>query len=244
MITSKQNALVKEIRSLSDKKYRDRLGKYIAEGIKSVNEAVETKQNVFCIVATTSALPRLNVGNVRVEEVSDDVFAYISEEVNPQGALAVINKPKFNPTSPKGSCVFLDGVSDPSNVGAIIRTAVASGYKDVYLADCADPFNGKSVRASMSGVFRANLHIGNRQTLSELIDLPVIIADMGGEDVFITQIQGEFCLVIGNEANGVSEFMRAKATRTVKIPMQNEMESLNASVSAGILMYSLKKNNT
>ncbi len=241
MITSKQNSLIKEIRSLSEKKYRDKLGMYIAEGVKSVNEAIVTGQDIFCVVCTGEVLPRLNLGSVRVEEVSEEVFESVSGEVTPQGALAVICKPKINAV-PKGSCLFLDGVSDPSNVGAIIRTAVASGYDDIYLANSADPFNGKAVRASMGGLFRANLIIGDREKLCNAISLPVIIADMDGEDVFKTKIQGDFCLVVGNEANGVSEFMKNRATRTVKIPMQNQMESLNVAVSAGILMYALKNN--
>ncbi len=240
MIISKQNALIKEIRSLSDKKYRDRLNKYVVEGVKSVNEAIFTGQNIDCVIGVAEVLQRVKTDGLRVEEVPKEIFSYISEEVTPQGALAVVKKPDFSPKSPIGSCVFLDGVSDPSNVGAIIRTAIAAGYKDVYLADCADPFNGKAVRASMGGVFRANLHIGTKQSLAELINYPIVIADMGGEDVFKTQPNGKYCLVIGNEANGVSEFMRNKATITVKIPMENNMESLNAAVSAGIIMYALK----
>ena len=241
MITSRQNSLVKEIRSLKDKKNRYALGKYIAEGIKTVNEAIATNQKILRIVGTPECLARVNTDGYRTEEVTSDVFSSMSEEVSPQGVLAVIELLKRAPKKPESSCLFLDGVSDPSNVGAIIRTAVASGYKDVYLANCADPYNGKAVRASMSGIFRVNAHIGSREELSDLIDLPVVIADMNGENVFNVKIDGAFCLVIGNEANGVSEYMRNLAKKTVKIPMENGMESLNAAVSAGILMYALKR---
>lgn len=240
MIISRQNELVKKIRSLSDKKNRDKFGEYIAEGIKTVNEAIITRQDIVCILGTSQALSKTDARFYRTEEVSEEIFRYISEEVNPQGVLALIKKPEIVLCPPIGNCIFLDGVSDPSNVGAIIRTAVAAGYNDVYLANSADPYNGKAVRASMSGIFRVNVYIGDRKELSELIKLPVAIADMNGENVFETRINGNFCLVIGNEANGVSAFMRDRATLSVKIPMENGMESLNAAVSAGILMYELK----
>lgn len=240
MIISRQNALVKKIRSLSDKKNRAKFGEYVAEGIKTVNEAIITGQNVVCIVGTSQALSKTDARFYRTEEVSEEIFKYISEEVNPQGVLAIIKTPEIALRPPTGSCIFLDGVSDPSNVGAIIRTAAAAGYNDVYLANSADPYNGKAVRASMSGIFRVNAYIGDREELSDLIKLPVAIADMNGENVFETRISGEFCLVVGNEANGVSDFMRDKAAFSVKIPMENGMESLNAAVSAGILMYELK----
>jgi TrmH family RNA methyltransferase len=137
--------------------------------------------------------------------------------------------------------LLLDGVADPSNVGAIIRTAVASGYKEVFLtSECADAFSPKAVRSSMSGVFRAKVMRGELGEILSVIDCPIVVADMGGENVFERKIQGKFCLVIGNEGRGVSDSLKTKADIIVSIPMQNDMESLNASVSAGILMYNLK----
>ena len=116
------------------------------------------------------------------------------------------------------------------------------GYTDLYFTeDCADPFSPKAVRASMGGIFRVKAHISTRDYIAENLNIPFIIADMNGENVFSFNKKGDFCLVIGNEGNGVSEKIRKKASYTVSIPMENGMESLNASVSAGILMYLLKK---
>ena len=240
MIISRQNSLIKEIRSLSDKKFRDRLCCYVVEGIKSVDEAYMTGQKLLYIVGTEQALQKIQATCDRVECVSEDIFNYVSNDITPQGVLAVVEKKSSVLRKPNGSCIFLDGVSDPSNVGAILRTAAASGYDAVYLGDCADPFNSKCVRASMGGLFRIDICIGDRESIANLIEMPIIIADMNGEDVFKSEIKGDFCLVIGNEANGVSDYMKSRASRTVKIPMQNGMESLNAAVSAGILMYNLK----
>ena len=94
----------------------------------------------------------------------------------------------------------------------------------------------------MGGVFRAKIYTCTKQQALDGIKLPIVVADMKGENVFENTLKGDFCLVIGNEGHGVSQEVKSRASHTVSIPMQNGMESLNASVSAGILMYALKKN--
>ncbi len=243
MITSKQNALIKEIRSLSDKKFRDSLNLYVVEGVKTVKEVLSLGLSAKVVVGTDKGFNALGDFNVKAELVSDEVFKHISAEVSPQGVLAVLEKPANQLASPKNSCLLLDGVADPANVGAILRTAVASGYSEVYMtADCADAYSPKAVRSSMSGVFRSKIFRGELSELLAYIDLPLVVADMGGENIFNAQISGKFCLVIGNEGRGVSPELKGKADKTVSIPMLGGMESLNASVSAGILMYNLKNN--
>ena len=128
MIISKQNALIKEIRSLADKKFRDRLNLFVVEGIKPVNEAIELGLPVRTVIFTQKASGLLRLQGVKSECVSDEVFKSISEEITPQGALAVVEKPDLTVQKAKGNCILLDGVSDPANVGAIIRTAAASGF--------------------------------------------------------------------------------------------------------------------
>ena len=242
MITSKQNSLIKQIRSLSDKKFRDRLGQYLVEGVKLVKEALVLNLPVVTVVGTERGLENLSLSGVKCESVSQEVFDYITTEVSPQGVLAVIEKPKEEKFEANDCCILLDGVSDPSNMGAVIRTAVASGYKTVYMTeDCADPFSPKAVRSSMGGIFRVRTVRASREELIALIKLPIIVADMSGENLFEYKSPKKFCLVIGNEGHGVSKEFRGIADKTVSIPMQNGMESLNAAVSAGLLMYTLKK---
>lgn len=241
MITSKQNDLVKQIRSLSDKKFRDSLNLYVVEGIKVVKEVLSLNLPVKVVVGTEKGLSACGQICVDTQVVSEGVFKHVSSEVTPQGVLAVVEKPTQQVVAPKQSCLLLDGVADPSNVGAIIRTAVASGYKEIFLTnECADAFSPKAVRSSMSGVFRSEIMRGDLEQILSVIDCPIIVADMGGENVFEKKIAGKFCLVIGNEGRGVSDRLKAMADITVSIPMQNQVESLNASVSAGILMYNLK----
>ena len=242
MILSRQNSLIKLIKSLGDKKNRDRENLYIVDGVKMVNEAVKNNCEFYRVIATCSTKNKIHdIKGVEIEEVSDEIMQYASCDVTPQGVIAVCRKPVNTIEKPNQKCLFLDGVSDPANVGAIIRTAAASGFNDIYMSNSADPFSPKSVRASMSGIFKVKTHQGDKQQLLEIINLPFIIADMDGEDVFTNTFPKDFCLVIGNEARGVSQELIDRASYTVKIPMQNDMESLNASVSAGILMYALSK---
>lgn len=242
MIISKQNAVIKEIRSLSDKKYRDSLGLYVIESVKLVKEAIQLNLPVKVIVGTEKALSLVGDVSVRTETVSDELYKYISGQVSPQGVMAVLEKPTSNGYSEECCSLLLDGVADPANVGAIIRTAAASGYKTIYMTEeCADPFSLKAVRSAMGGIFRVNVVRDSATRLLENIKNPIVVADMNGKSVFKESFGGDFCLVIGNEGKGVSDLIKNRATYTVSIPMENGMESLNAAVSAGILMYNLKR---
>jgi TrmH family RNA methyltransferase len=244
MIVSRQNERVKQIRALKQKKFRTESGLYLVEGVKSVVEVLKSTHQVVTVVGTGETLGKIPsdlLMGVEAIEVSNSVFESISDEVTPQGVLAVVKMPKYELTSPKNSCILSDGVSDPGNIGAIIRTAAASGYTEVYFINSADPYSPKAVRSSMSGLFKVKTYFGDRDSVLKAIDCPLVVATMEGESVFTYNAPEKFCLVIGNEANGVSDEVKKIAEQKVSIPMQNGVESLNASVSAGILMYLLKK---
>lgn len=247
VIQSKQNPTVKELASLKDKKGRRERGTFLVEGEKMISECLESglgiERLVLCAAKERTAfsdVPLLGEnGSVPVVLLGEDAFRAISDEKTPQGIAAEVKIPAFPLTPPQGSCILLDGVADPANVGAVIRTAAAAGYEEIYLADCADPFSPKSVRASMSGVFYCRLMRGSREELLEALSgVPLLAADMGGKDVFSFVPPEKFCLCIGNEGNGLSSAVRGRADHTVGIPMKR-MESLNAAVSAGIMMYAL-----
>ena len=239
IILSRQNPLVKELASLKEKKGRRRTGTFLVEGHKMVREAVASGMDIVRLIlredyaGETYGLPAVLLGQ--------DAFAAVCDEKTPQGIAAEVAIPLRSVQPPQGRCLLLDGLQDPANVGAIIRTAVAAGYEDVYLAGCADPFSPKSVRASMSGVFFARIMQGTQEEiLSAIAGLPVIAADMGGEDVFSYAAPEKFCLAVGSEGSGLSALVRGRADVTVCIPMDARTESLNAAVSAGILMYALR----
>lgn len=240
VITSRNNPLVRRVFSLREKKFRREAGEYVAEGIKSVREAAASGAHIRLLVRA-ERVPAQDIAADGELVVSDGVFEKLSEEVSPQGVLAVIEAPDCTPAPPRSLALLLDGVSDPGNMGTVLRTADAAGYTDVYLRGCTDPFAPKSVRASMGGIFRVRLHIGGDDALrAALAGVPLVCADMGGENAFRFTPPARFCLVVGNEANGVTEEVRAACAYTVRVPMRPVCESLNAGVSAGILMYLLR----
>ena len=243
ILTSKNNPLIKETAALKDKKARKEYGLFLVEGYKMALECQKSRLEIERVFVAESYRGELPACDIEPVCVSDDVFRFLSDEKSPQGVLCRVRIPDTTLKAPQGKCLLLDGVADPGNVGTILRTANAAGYEEVYLTqECADPFSPKCVRASMSGVFFTKIYRGERsEILSILGDMPMLIADMGGANVFHYTPPKHFVLVIGNEANGVSDEVRARATHTVKIPMRDTQESLNAAISAGIIMYVLQK---
>lgn len=240
VITSRANPLVKKFISLSDKKYRRLYGEYLIEGTKPVGEYIGTGCDIGQIVCTPDRQQLYPSATV----VSQEVFRCISSEKTPQGVIASVKIPDTSVTSPSGSCLLLDRLQDPGNLGTIIRTANAAGYQDIYLVNCTDAFSPKAVRASMSGIFFVNIHIGTyEEVISALGDISLIVADMDGENIFTFQTPGQFCLCIGNEGNGISDEVRNLNSYKVAIPMRKTCESLNAAVSAAVAMYALKNNH-
>lgn len=239
VILSRQNPAVKALAALKEKKGRERSGTFLVEGAKMVRECRASGMRIVQTVVREDYAGEREEGAL---VLGKDAFAAVSDEKTPQGILAEVEIPEVGMLPPAGRCLLLDGVADPANVGAIIRTAVAAGYPRLYLAGCADPYSPKSVRASMSGVFFAEIVRGGREEILTALDgFPLLIADMGGSDAFTFTPPREFCLVIGNEGSGVSEAVRARASHAVKIPMGEHTESLNAAVSAGILMYCFRQ---
>ena len=247
VITSKNNPLVKETATLKDKKGRKQLGAFLVEGRKMTEECLlggMTVEKIFVCENTAYAPP---VDENLIVTVSEDVMRHLSDEKTPQGVLCRVKTPVRELCAPKGNCLFLDGVSDPGNMGAIIRTANAAGYEEIYLTkECTDPYSPKSVRASMSGVFFTKLYIADREEILAVLQkagVSLVVADMGGANLFSFVPPKHFALAIGNEANGLSDSVRNAANAVVRIPMRSEQESLNAAVAAGISMYLLAKEN-
>ncbi|MGN1104028.1 MAG: TrmH family RNA methyltransferase [Candidatus Coproplasma sp.] len=239
IISSRDNPLIKKVSSLSDKKYRKLYGQFIVESVKAVGECIKANMDVDVIICTQN----LSDNYPDAQVVTDAVFSKISTEKSPQGVLAVVNIPQNTLCAPKGDCLLLDRLQDPGNLGTIIRTANAAGYDDIYLINCTDAYSPKAIRASMGGVFNVNIYEGSlEEVLSVLDGVQILSADMDGENVFSFVPEKRYCLCIGNEGNGLSDEVMARSDNTVKIPMRDSCESLNAAISAAIAMYALKNN--
>ncbi len=241
--TSKNNPLIKQTVALKEKKGRKEQGLFLVEGRKMALECAKSALEIERVFVDERYEGELPFDDARIVRVSEEILRYLSDEKTPQGIVCRVRIPETKFLPPVGKCLLLDGVADPGNMGAILRTANAAGYARVYMtSDCVDPYSPKSVRASMSGIFFTELCRGERAELARLLrGTPVAVADMEGENAFSFAPPKQFTLVIGNEANGVSKEIREIATHVVKIPMRESQESLNAAVSAGILMYLLNK---
>ena len=240
VITSRSNPQIKELIKLNDKKFRTDKGLYLVEGIKPVCECISAGCVIDKIICTEKYA--LKFDNPIV--VSDGVFGVFSSEKTPQGVIATVKIPQNELKEPSGSCLLLDCLQDPGNIGTIIRTANAAGYRQIYMINCADPYSPKAVRASMSGIFFVEIIQGAKEDILKLLgNIPIICANMQGENLFDFVPPEKFCLCIGNEGAGLSREIKEHCSYSISIPMADTCESLNAAVAAGIAMYTLKDRN-
>ncbi|MFI3163278.1 MAG: RNA methyltransferase [Bacillota bacterium] len=245
-ITSTNNEKIISDAKLKDKKHRDARGVYIVEGIKMATEAVKYNQSIEkCYVCEGSEgleiISTLEKSGVPVFLLAKHVFSKISQTVTPQGVILVIKIPAEKFETLVGNCLLLENLQDPGNVGTLIRTAVAAGVTDCFLVSCADCYSQKAVRSSMSGIYNINIHLSNNLPEEIFTSHVVYCGDMGGEDVFsLENFSHKYVVCVGNEGNGVSKELKAKSHKIVSIPMDDKIESLNAAISGGLLLYTLK----
>lgn len=272
IIRSRQNKNIVELCKLIDRKAREATRTFRFDGIKLLEEAIQNDVEICAVFLSCSAQDRIITGlasrfgsayESKIEKcflVSDDIFDKISEEKSPEGVITVakyIDKLQKNATiynsanffgAKNESVVLLESVRDPSNVGAIIRSAAAIGVDRLILsADCADIYHPRAVRASMGTLFN--------QRIDRVADLSATVAKLvaGGRRVFAAALDeralplGAFevlagdAVVIGNEGHGLSAAVIAACTNSVIIPMSERAESFNAAVAASILMWEFAK---
>ena len=253
IITSKDNNNIKEIKKLSSKKYRDEKNEYIVEGIKLIKEAIQENASIKQIVICDECAKDGTIDKELMYEiakydciyVSKNVFLSLSEVKSPQGILAVVQKNEFDDKQidyGEDIIVILDNLQDPGNLGTILRTVDSAGIKQIILSEnTADSFNPKVVRSSMGATFRIKIIRSN-----DLVDtiknikknkFEVVTTSLHTDKNMYDIKLNKKAIVIGNEANGVSEEVLNIADEKVKIPMLGKTESLNASVAVGIIIY-------
>ncbi len=240
-ITSTQNPYIKELKLLKRKKGRAD-GRFLCEGEKCALEAMLCGDVEAVLLCGDHPEANKTAGKKGIDlyEVSDAVMEALSDTKSQQGVIAVARKQRRPVPSPRGLFVMLEDVADPQNVGTIIRTADAAGAACVMLSKrCADYTSPKAVRASMGSVFHLPI------VVSEDICADAAMLKQKGMRIFGTHLKGEGklaptgsdCVVIGSEANGMSEKMAALCDGLYKIPMRGSAERLNAAVAAGIVIY-------
>lgn len=234
VITSKENEIIKNIKKLKEKKYRDQENKFLVEGIKMVQEAIHEKAKISKIVVCEDCI---NDGTIKQEllyeiakqdciYVSEKVFQSITEVTNPQGILAVIEKETKEEqiSYEEDIIVVLDGIQDPGNLGTILRTLDSVNLKQVILSEqTADPYNPKVVRSTMGAIYRVNM-VRSKNIIETLKNIKkhkydIVATSLQTNKTIYDIDYKKKVIVIGNEANGVSKEVLKLANETVKIPM-------------------------
>lgn len=254
-ISGKDNKTVKSVKALHRKSGRYDAGRFIAEGRRISEEAFSyAADRIFCTVVSESfslhepeTVRRAESVSGRVYIVPDAQFGAISDTDTPQGIMQVMemSAETLNVTEDMTHIAVLDGISEPGNMGTIIRTAEALGFDGLYLTKgCVDIFGSKTVRATMGSLFRMKFKCGcNDSDIAALREKGFSIAatSPSGE----TALEGAPCggkcaVIIGNEAHGVSESLLGMSDMRLRITMDGNAESLNAAVAAGIVMHWIK----
>lgn len=252
VISSKDNEIIKKIKSLKEKKYRDIENCYIIEGIKLVKEAIAENAKIKQIVVCEDCIndgeidtdTLYEIAKFDVVYVTEKVFKTITDVKTPQGIIAVIEKNNINSKIDYSQDIIiaLDGVQDPGNLGTILRTVDSANLKQIILSkESADSYNPKVVRSTMGAIFRVN--IIEVDSLKDMLqeakknNSKVMVTSLDTKNSIYDVDYSKKVIVIGNEANGVSKEVQAIADEKVKIPMLGKTESLNASVAAGIMIY-------
>lgn len=248
-ITSRKNPLMTQIRKLiSSRSFRREKGLFLGDGTKLLEEALRWNAPLAAVVAAEGteipALPE----EVRLVEVPGDVMTSISPMESPQGLLFLSKMPGTGaPDKLEGSrYLVLDGLQDPGNVGTIWRTADALGADGLILVNgCADPWNPKTVRATMGACFRLPVYEVGAEKLPQLLErsgLPLYATALREDTVDLRQADLSRCaLVIGSEGKGVSQALLDLSARTLKIPMRERCESLNAAAAAAVVLWEMAR---
>lgn len=255
-ITSTKSARVAAVRALHSRSGRRKAGRFVVEGPQAVSAALAAGAPVREVFACGDALSgpiarAAQAAGIDVTETSPEVLAAMAETEQPQGVVAVCeflaSAPLEDLMSRPGPVLVLEALGDPGNVGTAIRSADAVGAAGVVLTvDCADPHNGKVVRATAGSLFHLPMTRG--ATIDEVAraaaaagrTLAVATGD-GAVDLEAAARDGRVgpgtCWIIGSEAHGVSPQARALANLAVRIPMPGRAESLNAAVAAAVVLY-------
>ena len=246
-ITSRKNPRVTELRRLaSQRDFRRERGLFLGDGIKLLEEAVRWNAPLDTVVVTRGlSLPRIPE-DVDVIEVPEDVMDAVSPMRSPQGALFLCRIPgqPIPDRLPGDRYLVLDGLQDPGNVGTIWRTADALGADGLILVNsCADPWNPKTVRATMGACFRLPVYEMEAEEMGALLErsgLPLYAAALQEDTMDIrTADLSRSAVVIGNEGRGVCPQVLGMSLGTLKIPMRDRCESLNAAAAAALVLWEM-----
>lgn len=256
LITSKDNPNIKFFRKLTEsKKFRRETGMFTLEGARLISDALDEFAELSCVFVTES-FSRYQGEALYFPEgtslfyISDELGKSISDTSSTQGIFAVckcIARPHFTQTVKRGGrYLLLRCIQDPGNLGTIIRTADAVGLDGVFLSECCDLYNPKAVRATMGSLFRVNVSEAEFEEIFPIFEergVPTYAAVVDRDAVSLTDCDFSEggAVLIGNEGNGLPKEVAERCTKKLTIKMNGNINSLNAAMAAGIIMWELEK---
>ena len=234
---------IKLIASLQQKKFRQKHQLFVAEGVKTVNELLNSNFKVAQLFATEDFDVSSKVENTIT--VSETELKKISQLKSPNKVLGLFSIPEKSSAENKGLIVALDAINDPGNLGTIIRLCDWFGVQKLVCSETTvDCYNQKVVQASMGSLTRVQIEYTNLINFIENTDIPTFIADMDGENVYKNSLPKDAILIMGNEANGISDEIRNIVDAKISIPRfgkMQETESLNVATATAILLSEFRR---
>lgn len=255
VITSKDNPVVKLYQKLSSSK-KDRLeyGLFVLEGLRIVEDALSENSEITHLILTKQAYEKYGVTlfqadlrDAKTVVVSNELGNKIAQTTQTQGVFAICRIPVQEKFALKenGKYIVLFGLQDPGNVGMIIRTADALGMSGIIMSGSCDLYSPKVIRSTMGSVFRTNIFIENdEEKLFGMLNENNIVTcasviDNDAEPITDCGFPDGQAVFIGNEGNGLSADIAGRCSRKITIPMYGSINSLNAAMAAGIIMWKL-----
>lgn len=254
-ITSKDNAKIKILKQLGQKKYRDEAGKFLVENAVIIQDAIKAGIIFDAIFFTEDFIEKNREKfDFIVTESKTDEYYLIDEKINKSfsaldtapGIAAVYSKPerKIDFAAP---IVYLNAINDPGNLGTILRSALAFGLKNIVIDErSADVYNSKTINAAKDAIFKLNIAIDKDLKILEEIKnkMPIYATRLEkSEGLEVLKKQKLFCIVLGSESHGVDKAIQDISDNFIRIPMSGEIESLNVGASAAIVFWEIYKNS-
>lgn len=238
---------IKLLRALGQKKQRKALGLFLVQGEKNVLELASSTLTVKHVFATAEFIEQNQQALKDFEciEASLEDLTKASTLVSNNAAIAVVEIPTFEVPRAQGMMIALDGVQDPGNLGTIIRVADWYGIKHIVASsDCADPYNPKTISATMGSFGRVQVHQLDLAHYLETSNLPVYGAFLEGESVHKTEFAAQGILLMGSESHGIRPEAAKFVTDKITIPAFGGAESLNVAMATGIILDNMRRQHS
>ncbi|MBE0378449.1 RNA methyltransferase [Pseudoalteromonas prydzensis] len=235
---------LKLIRALGQKKYRKQHNQYLVQGEKNVLELLASGLAIVDVFATAAFIAQFQAQfpHVTMIEADEDSLTKASTLVSNNAAIAVVAMPTIALPSPEGLMLALDGVSDPGNLGTIIRVADWYGINHIVASlDSADPYNPKTISATMGSFVRVAVSQVDLPAYLNDLDLPIYGAFLEGENLHQATLAQTGVLLMGSESHGIRGACAALVTNKITIPAFGAAESLNVAMATGIILDNFKR---